>query len=391
MSKLRILHQIPVYAPAWKFGGPVQSTSLLCEALAGAGHHVAVFTTTAGIGPDEPEARGGRFVRNGVEVNYFPAAERWGILSPPLGAALAERIRKFDIGHITGIWQPTGVAACRAAARAAVPYVVSIRGALSPYSWGQRRLKKLAYYLLFERRNVRKAAGIHYTSSMEEAECARLNLPGATCVIPNPLDLSRWRRNAQAGSAWRQRIGANRDEPVFINVGRLHHKKGLDLLPPALLPLCARPWRLIFVGPGEDSTRTELEAAFGRTGLIGRVQFMNMLPPEQLVEAYSGADCFLLPSRHENFGNVAIEALACGCQLVLSDQVGVGQQLSGCPAVKILPREPGLWTAHMEAILIRGRDPDGARETDAFISQYRPGRIAEAMAGFYQRILRTRK
>ncbi|MEB3333644.1 MAG: hypothetical protein VKP70_01520, partial [Cyanobacteriota bacterium] len=51
---MRLLHFLPVYAPAWQFGGPVLSVSRLCEGLARLGVEVEVITTNAGL-PDWPE------------------------------------------------------------------------------------------------------------------------------------------------------------------------------------------------------------------------------------------------------------------------------------------------------------------------------------------------
>jgi glycosyltransferase involved in cell wall biosynthesis len=349
--KLRILHYIPVYAPAWQFGGPVQSTARLCEALTTLGHEVTVFTTNAGLLADAGVQTGRCTMRNGVKVWYF--------------------------------------AASRAAEPNRVPYVVSPRGALGTYSWTQKSLKKKLYYLLFEKRNISRAAGIHYTSRQELEECARLRLPGRTCIIPNALDLSRWHRDEAAGMQWRQRIGLTENEFALINVGRLHHKKGLDLLPAVLRALAQSNWRMVFIGLSEDETRAKLQTEFARLGLAQRVSFLEVLAPEHLVGAYSGADLFLMPSRHENFGNVVIEAMACGCPVVLSDQTGVWDQVNDLALATVLPRDVERWTTHLGARMRCGRqrpfsDPAGSETLRA---RFAPLKLAEAMAAFYTEIL----
>ena len=389
---MRILHYIPVYAPAWQFGGPVQSTSILCETLAALGHQVTVFTTDAGLGEKFTGAIGRCMVRNGVGVWYFKASYALGIHSRGLTEAIGRRCTEFDLIHVTGVWQPTSIAACRAAKRSGVPYVISPRGALSPYSRRQKLLKKLVYYLLFERRHAFGAAGIHYTSRMELEECVRLGLPGRTCVIPNAVSLSRWGRDEAAGAQWRREMDLTPDEFALINVGRLHHLKGLDLLPAALAPLAGLKWRMVFIGPPEDQTRNELQAAFRRLGLIDRVRFFDVLAPERLVGAYSGADLFLFPSRHEGFGNVVIEAMACGCPVVLSDQVGAGDHVKDLALATVLPRDVEHWTTHLEARMRRGRqrpssDPAGSETLRA---RFDPLKMAEAMAAFYTEILAVR-
>ena len=103
---LRITHAIPVYAPAWQFGGPVLSVSRLCEALAQAGHHVKVLTTNAGLPQLSPKELGHPDDRNGVSVTYFPVDQKKGrIQSRVLEESLTESLQESDILHISTIWQ----------------------------------------------------------------------------------------------------------------------------------------------------------------------------------------------------------------------------------------------------------------------------------------------
>lgn len=367
----------------------MQSTARLCETLATLGHEVTVFTSNAGLDADTGVPIGTCTTRNGVKVWYFAAKNSMGIHSHGMTKSVRRRISEFDILHVTGIWQTTSVAACRAAERDRVSYVVSPRGALGTYSWTQKSLKKKLYYLLFEKRNVSRAAGIHYTSRQELKECAHLRLPGRTRIIPNALNLSQWHHDEVAGMQWRQKIGLTENEFALINIGRLHHKKGLDLLPVVLHSLSQSNWRMVFIGQAEDETRAKLQAEFARLGLAQRVVFLDVLAPEHLVGAYSGADLFLMPSRHENFGNVVIEALACGCPVVLSDQVGVWDQVDDLALATVLPRDVEPWTTHLESMMRRGRqrsfpNPAGSETLRA---RFDPLKTAEAMATFYMEIL----
>ena len=70
---MRVLHFLPVYAPAWQFGGPVLSVSRLCEGLAAEGVAVRVLTTDAGLPEETPPPEGSIRWRNGVEVIRHPS------------------------------------------------------------------------------------------------------------------------------------------------------------------------------------------------------------------------------------------------------------------------------------------------------------------------------
>jgi glycosyltransferase involved in cell wall biosynthesis len=146
---------------------------------------------------------------------------------------------------------------------------------------------------------------------------------------------------------------------------------------------------MVFIGPPEDQTRNKLQAAFSRLGLVDRVRFCDIMAPEQLVGAYSGADLFLFPSRHEGFGNVVIEAMACGCPVVLSDQVGAGDHVKDLAQATVLPRDVEHWTTHLESMMRCGRqrsfpNPAGSETLRA---RFDPLKMAEAMATFYMGIL----
>jgi glycosyltransferase involved in cell wall biosynthesis len=361
---MKILHYTPAYAPAWQFGGPPRSVAAICEGIARLGHDVTVFTTNAGLSPESGIGGGTVHRRNGVTVHYHPVVKsHYGIRSPALESAVGRAVAQFDLLHVTGVWQPTSVAACRAAEQRRVPYIVSPRGALSRYSFGQKAWKKWPYWFWRERRNQARAAAIHATSRMEAVELERLKLGVPIWTVPNGIDFRVWFRDASGGAAWRSRLGILPDELVILYAGRFHHKKGLDLLPEAISRLPTAGWRVVLMGYDEDGTLRRLEHEMARRGQRERLIFLSGGDTDSLRIAYSGADVFVLPSRHENFGNVAVEALGCGCSVLLSDRVGAAEELGSLRAVSVRRRAPEEWGAALEGLLrakIEGRwaDPD---------------------------------
>ncbi|RCJ35189.1 hypothetical protein A6769_19060 [Nostoc punctiforme NIES-2108] len=343
-NQLKILHYIPVYAPAWQFGGPVLSVSQLCEGLATIGHEVEVFTSNAGLNNQPELPLNQPVMRNGVKVTYFQQEPGMGIHCPGMEQAVIARAREFDIIHITGVWQRTSGAACKAAKHQGVPYVVSPRGALGPYSWQQKTAKKILYYLWQERFNMTNAAGIHYTSKQELQECLWLKLPGKSFIIPNGLNTEFWQPALEEAKIWRKSQNLSEDDFVLLNVGRLHHKKGLDLLPQALAPLRNLNWRMVFVGGDDDGTKAKLQQQFQAANLSDRVIFIERCEPKKLLAIYSAANLFVLPSRHENFGNVVVESLACGCPVLISDKVGLHDEVAEGGVGWVRSRVASEWT-----------------------------------------------
>jgi hypothetical protein len=130
---MRILHFMPVYAPAWQFGGPVLSVSRLAEGLVQQGIDTRVVTTNAGLPQLPPEQLGQPQLRHGVMVTYFPVNQPNGpIQSKALLAALPAALEGVDLLHISAIWQPLGIPVQRAALARGIPVLASLRGALGP-------------------------------------------------------------------------------------------------------------------------------------------------------------------------------------------------------------------------------------------------------------------
>jgi glycosyltransferase involved in cell wall biosynthesis len=247
------------------------------------------------------------------------------------------------------------------------------------------------WYLLRERPLLQRAAGLHLTSHQELRELRGRGLRPRRWILPNPLDLNALGVDPALRRQTRQQLGLATAEPLLLICGRLHHKKGLDLLPQALAPLADRPWRLLIVGADGDGSGRRLGAALERAGLGARVLWQPTRDAEDLAGIYNAADLLLLPSRHENFGNVVIEALACGAAVMVSDRTGVGGDLlaeapAGCG--QVLPRDPERWR---EALALWLRQPQRAGERGGAWAAARYGQaaVARQALGIYEEILHT--
>ena len=386
---MRILHFMPVYAPAWQYGGPVLSVSRLAEGLVKQGIDARVLTTNAGLPQLPPEQLGRPLLRNGVVVTYLPVDRPNGpIQSEALLAALPAALEGVDLLHISAIWQPLGIPVQRAALARGIPVLASLRGALGPYSLWQGWWKKIPWFLWRERPLLQRAAGLHVTTRQEERELAGLGLRSPRFLLPNPLDLQTLRPDPALGLRWREQRGLDATTPLLLVCGRQHHKKGLDLLPAAMAPLANRPWTLLLVGGDDDGSGARLRADFQRAGLGDRLHWIDTLPAGELAGVYNAADLLLLPSRHENFGNVVIEALACGTAVLISDRTGLADDLVEAGFGAVLPRQSERWSAWLEQWLRQPRRAEpGAAAWAA--RRYDEAEVAATAVEIYARILQT--
>jgi glycosyltransferase involved in cell wall biosynthesis len=127
--------------------------------------------------------------------------------------------------------------------------------------------------------------------------------------------------------------------------------------------------------------REELQAGLRVRGLEHRVVWLDAASPPDVRAAYSGSDCLLMPSHHENFGNVAVEASACGCRALVSEKTGAAEWLEDCA----LPRETAVWAREISRLIGAGRDCDEVRYQRS--TRTRNSLESEKVAGMFEAVM----
>src|SRR2546430_13403195 len=85
---------------------------------------------------------------------------------------------------------------------------------------------------------------------------------------------------------------------------------------------------LVFAGPDESGVEAELGQMARQLGVLSKVLFAGPVFGESKWAAYRDADVFVLPSRNENFGNTAAEAVAAGTPVIVTEQCGIAPLLA---------------------------------------------------------------
>jgi glycosyltransferase involved in cell wall biosynthesis len=312
---VRILHVVPTYLPAVRYGGPIVAVHGLCRALAARGHDVTVFTTNVDGGgvSDVPVATPVDI--DGVRVTYFASELPRLYRSRGMARALAHDARSFDVIHAHSIYLwPTWIAS-RAAARAGVPSIISPRGMLVRDLIARKsRIVKTAWLRLIERRNFARAAAIHFTAQREWDDAKALAIPlPHPFVVPNGIDLL-------------PRPNLPRDAHTLAYLGRINWKKRLDVIIDALPALPGVVFRI--AGNDEEGLTPVLRALAERRGVADRVEFTGPLYGDAKFAFLARATLFVLPSLSENFGNVVVEAMMMETPVVVSPAVGLAEQLA---------------------------------------------------------------
>ena len=291
---MRILHVVPYYLPAWRYGGPIRSVHGLCKGLASLGHDVHVFTTNID-GPGDSDVPLGEAVTvDGVKVWYF--ASRWLRRlhwSPLLGEALNRQVSSFDLLHLHTIYLWPTTAAAHAARRASVPYLIAPRGMLVPdLINGKNRYVKKAWIACFERRNLAQAAMVHFTSGIEAEEAARLGVMcKQSCIIPNGIDSDDRPTEAEFSERADQAVAGRR---FLLFIGRVNWEKGLDRLITALPHIT--DCDLVIAGNDEEGYQRQLDAIARDLGVRERVTFVGPVYGSRKSELLMQASALVLPS-----------------------------------------------------------------------------------------------
>lgn len=311
---MKILHVVPTYFPARRYGGPIVAVHGLCKALVARGHEVHVFTTNVDGDRTLDVPAGTPVSLDGVNVHYFASPYRRLYWSPEMGRALARQVRTCDIVHIHAVYLWPGVAAARAAKRANVPYVISPRGMLvGELIRRKSRFVKTMWLRFAERRGFANAAAIHFTSELERVEAGRVGVP-----LPNPVVIPN-------GIEIEPRPDVARDDKTLVFLGRVNWKKGLDRVIDALPQLPGV--RLLIAGNDEEGLTPPLLARAEQRGVRERVEFVGPVYGAAKNELLAKAALFVLTSTSENFGNAVLEALAMETPAVLSEGVGLAEEV----------------------------------------------------------------
>jgi glycosyltransferase involved in cell wall biosynthesis len=323
---MRLLHVVHTLNP--DRGGPSESVRMFARAHQRAGNEVEVATLDGPADGPSADAYQGSIP---CEVHPCgPGKSNYGF-SPQLDEWLAANRPRFDGVIVNGVWQYHGVAARRAFA-GQKPYVVFAHGMLDPYfknRYPLKHFKKLVYWTLQEHRNLNRAKAVCFTSEEEKRVAAsgfpfcrfrRVVVPyGTMGPTGAPQALQRVFRES-----WPELQG--REYLLFL--GRIHPKKGCDLLLEAFARMARPELRLVMAGPDETGWGAQLREQAARLRIGGRITWTGMLRGEAKWGALYGAQAFVLPSHQENFGIAVADALACGVIPLISDKVNIAPDVA---------------------------------------------------------------
>lgn len=363
----------------------------LCRGLAKRGHLVSLYTTNADGNKTLDAPLGVSTLEEDVEVFFYPAQRIvfGNVFSYPMVRALRQCVPNVDLVLIHSLYQFTSTVAAHYCRKFRVPYVLRPHGILDPTLARRRRwLLKWAYIQLFEKRNFDRAAAIQYSSRMEE-EMARqfMAVKSPNLLIPEGINLDPFEKLPRRGS-FRARYSEMAGKSLILCLGRLHQKKGLELLIEAFSRVATRrdDAHLVLAGSGDRDYVMRITQMLRDRGAIDRATITGQLDDNEKLAVLRDADIFVLPSYGENFGISIVEAMACGLPVVISDKVGIWREIAEAEAGIVTTCQSGKIADAIERLL---DDPGlrmalGRHGKTLVDAQFSTDRMAERMETAYQ-------
>jgi len=245
-----------------------------------------------------------------------------------------------DINHIHGVWMYPQYIAAKTSYTAGKPYIITPHGMLEPWLWENGTSKKKLYFNLMIKKYFSQANILHAITPDEKNNLYKLFGHKNIEVIPNSISYT------EIDSYHIQR----QDKDKFILfVGRLHPKKGIDLLIKAFSKLKSTDIKLKIAGPINEY-KIELDNLIKNLDLENRVEFLGMVTGKEKYQLFKDAWVFVAPSYSEVVGMVNLEAGILGTPVITTYQTGLYKEWNDNGGILINPNIEELYKALSEII-----------------------------------------
>ena len=320
---VNILHLISSVDPTG--GGPIEAVKQLGTTLESAGHRVEIASLDA---PDSTYLEQCPLIVHPLG----PAVLKYGFGNRLIPWLKANR-SQYDAVIVNGLWQFHSFGAWQALGNSSTPYVVFTHGMLDP--WFKKRyplkhFKKWMYWPWADYRVLRDAQAVLFTSE-EERVLARESFWLYRCneVVVNFGTARPSGDPVFEMQEFFHRYPDLRGKKLVLFMGRIHPKKGCDLLIEAFAEVLAKhkEWRLVIAGPDQSGLQNRLIQLAGRLGVTSAITWTGMISGAMKWGALRGAEIFVLPSHQENFGIAVAEALAAGLPTLISNKVNIWREV----------------------------------------------------------------
>ncbi len=247
---------------------------------------------------------------------------------------LRENARNYDVVVVHGIWQYSSFGAWLALRQIGIPYFVFTHGMLDPWfkrTYPLKHLKKWLYWPWAEYQVLRDAQAVLFTSESERIlarqsfwlyKCNEIVVNYGTAAPTGDPELQR--------QVFLNQFPQLRHKRILLFLGRIHVKKGCDLLIEAFAKVAGSDdsLHLVMAGPDRTGWQAQLQSLAKKLGVDQKITWTGMLSGNLKWGALHAAEVLVLPSHQENFGIVVAEAMACKVPVLISNKVNIWREIA---------------------------------------------------------------
>ena len=323
-----------------------------------------------------------------LTLTEWPASRVAWLRDRSLRARFNHLLHAADGVHIHGLWEQSTMIAAQSARAQGVPYVISAHGMLERWALKNKQWKKRIYAALVEEANLAGAACLHALTSAEAQDYRRFGCTRPIAVIPNGVRFP----EAVSAEKFLSHHPSLKGKRIVLFLGRIHFKKGLDLLVQAWAKIKMRhpDAHLVLAGPDFEGTRARVLKLVEEQGLTDQVLFTGMLRDDLKWSALAAAECFVLPSYSEGLSVSVLEAMGLGLPVIVTDHCNV-PEVAELGAGWLIPAEVPALERALESLFENSPQANhsmGSRGREFVRSRYTWARVARQMSEVYEWVQR---
>ncbi len=235
---------------------------------------------------------------------------------------LKQNIDKYSVVIVHGIWQYHNYAVWKITKEKGIPYFVLPHGSLDP--WFNRKypikfIKKYIYWNIFQHKILADSNGVLFTNKIELA------------LAKNSFDLTKIKKiNIGYGISGNpyKKIALKKKKKlkkkIFAYIGRIHEKKGLDILIKSFLNILkfTSEYHLVIAGPKDTKYFKYLNSLIPKK-LKSNISWPGALFNKKKWNLFNSCYVFCMPSHQENFGISIAEALSSKKPVLTTNKVNI--------------------------------------------------------------------
>ena len=294
---------------------------------------------------------------------------------------LKEIVNSRDLLHIFGIWDPFHIRVFYHAKKKKKKIIISTLGATEPWSLKQKKIKKKIAWHLYQKKILDNCDSIHATSIEEKEHLEELGIKAPVKVIPHEVIIKSVQKSFKKKK--------QKKEALFFS--RIHEKKGILELLNSWAEINPSNWLLKIYGPVSDiNYMNEIKKKILDLSLKNNVLIYDpVFESSQKEKIFLDSDCFLLPSKSENFGMSIVEALSYGVPVLTTEETP-WKILKDLNAGKIIQFSQNNLTSSLKDLLLMNNDElslMGARGREYLKKNFDINKIILDYIEFYKEVL----